>query len=1440
MACGCIQNPIITPSTSCNVEYAVCAGLPTSIDLTPLCDNAVFNVVITTAPLKGTATIQANNLVYLPNANSTGDDSVIYQIECGATTITCTATFHITESLGTGEKRIYVSAGGSKCEIGGVEFGDPKYYWYGFNDQIRLDEDRSTIADEGIYIIVEEYDPVNNPNPTGGIIYVKVCCGDCDDCCKIKEFRWNPPIYTGGDCNVPDCSPYNCTRFNANTGNCEYQCGDCENCCDDGNGGFNCNECCLDTQCPDGQTCVNGDCTCPNGTLPDENGNCIDCVNNSQCPCGKCVNGKCVDCVDNCPDDTVLDCFDGSTEEMPCPCVECLEDVQCDGMLECIDKECQCPPELCVNAVTGECEVCPDCVVHADCPHCQQCVAGACVQTSCPTDTDDNGNLNYIPNPNITSDSDPCCVMNPCVTNDYKFELIRNIVDKSTLFTFLGESTGGVLLFNAKVPVGQFSTALLSNVGSYVTINYTKFVGDFIQVGLEDSGFYEGTPNTRLYVDTNIIGNGFVLRIDYNGFVYEEEFFWNGTDIERRLIGTNCANVYYLQWYLDGVIQSTSDLSDITVDITACPQLLGQYNKADFDMFVINCDGDECLLSGTVTINTDDLVDCVQDWEDTVTCRPCAGACDTPTLINIDTITNEDGSFTYHASVFNDVGAIYFDCQPPSNDEWVAGGESIKDTYSGIADNCGTLPNDGFSGFNCNNSTDWECNAGVPTKPCGWIVNDLDILHLNGSNITVKTKDGITSTKPFICFGVNTECGYICKCIDLVVPTTCLDAVPSFTAPIGDCGFNSVTVQKPKINIGQITEWTVNVANTTPGKYTGNAEKAAFAIIDQTKEVVVNYGNIAVSFDGEVCTQNVAQQYVIDPCSVATCNVIVNAKYAVDVNALYITATVIGEQGAYQLLISGPNGVEVTQIINIPPSGVFEDTYQVSTFGTYTITVTKTADMNCNANTTVQIPNIQSKTYDVDCGLGCLERTDGSGEFTTVTACQSALNERCQDCEIITDGPSIEDNTGNGNNPDTNFNYSYSPTVSTTGTSNKSISYGTSMTDSTYLSKEVIDNLTARNNVQGVGYGLKKSNGSYTGEKAVIVYVDRKRPLNGLTKKDLIPKEINGYLTDVVERPIAHAWGYCNHGPCCATGPCNLDECPSHTGDFQLVQGGQSIFYGSSRGTLGITAIDNVSKAVVGVSNNHVLGNFHEGDYLGCGSQSQPSSLVYHTNSTSFGSFTGGQKIGQVLRSVPFQSGGVTETDAACFNIDVNKATTGTIDLGNINHVWATESEVNDLIGKNIYKSGGTTGTINPDQGLGPITTITSVQVTAPVSLCGGGGVSNFTDCIVAEIPEGTYDPMGLPGDSGSPIFAKINGVIKLIGLLFAGDCKVPANSPAYNFIYITPIWKVAQSLNISYWDGSVVVPSSGEANININGVCYQLNGTTSDPITHNLYTTSC
>lgn len=117
----------------------------------------------------------------------------------------------------------------------------------------------------------------------------------------------------------------------------------------------------------------------------------------------------------------------------------------------------------------------------------------------------------------------------------------------------------------------------------------------------------------------------------------------------------------------------------------------------------------------------------------------------------------------------------------------------------------------------------------------------------------------------------------------------------------------------------------------------------------------------------------------------------------------------------------------------------------------------------------------------------------------------------------------------------------------------------------------------AKRNVVGVGVGYKNKLGETTGDASVVVLVQQKKPLAALTDDDLIPREIDGMPTDVVEIGFVRAHGL----PTARYRP--------------VIQPGVSIAHTNvGAGTLGAVVRHRDTGERFLLSNNHVLANSND------------------------------------------------------------------------------------------------------------------------------------------------------------------------------------------------------------------------------------------------------
>lgn len=123
------------------------------------------------------------------------------------------------------------------------------------------------------------------------------------------------------------------------------------------------------------------------------------------------------------------------------------------------------------------------------------------------------------------------------------------------------------------------------------------------------------------------------------------------------------------------------------------------------------------------------------------------------------------------------------------------------------------------------------------------------------------------------------------------------------------------------------------------------------------------------------------------------------------------------------------------------------------------------------------------------------------------------------------------------------------------------------------------NHLLAKSNVVGVAVGFKGEKGETSGDVAVVVLVEEKKPLAALSAEDVIPKELEGMKTDVYEVGYLRA----------------LQVQTPRDRYRPIIPNGISVgHYKVTAGTLGTMVRDRGTNERLLLSNNHVLANANE------------------------------------------------------------------------------------------------------------------------------------------------------------------------------------------------------------------------------------------------------
>ncbi|MCI0519807.1 MAG: S1 family peptidase [Chloroflexi bacterium] len=312
-------------------------------------------------------------------------------------------------------------------------------------------------------------------------------------------------------------------------------------------------------------------------------------------------------------------------------------------------------------------------------------------------------------------------------------------------------------------------------------------------------------------------------------------------------------------------------------------------------------------------------------------------------------------------------------------------------------------------------------------------------------------------------------------------------------------------------------------------------------------------------------------------------------------------------------------------------------------------------------------------------------------------------------------------------------------------------------------------------NVVGVGAGYKISRGQKTDQLCMITLVTRKVPQAALSAQAMVPRQVDGIPTDVIEVG-------------------ELRALQTRTERWRPAPGGVSIgHYKITAGTLGVLVRDAATGARLILSNNHVLANSND---------AAPGDAIIQPGAADGGQ-VGTDTIAQLERFCPIQF----TTEPGTCNIAGAYAAFGNAIaslLGSHHRVEtiranpqaanlvdaAVARPLNDAdLREDILEIGVVSGTAPAALGMpvrksGRTTAFTTGEITvvdATVNVSYGvGKIATFENQLVA-------GPMSQGGDSGSLVVD--GGSQRAVGLLFAGSDQ----STIFN-----PIQAVLDCLNIS------------------------------------------
>jgi hypothetical protein len=368
-----------------------------------------------------------------------------------------------------------------------------------------------------------------------------------------------------------------------------------------------------------------------------------------------------------------------------------------------------------------------------------------------------------------------------------------------------------------------------------------------------------------------------------------------------------------------------------------------------------------------------------------------------------------------------------------------------------------------------------------------------------------------------------------------------------------------------------------------------------------------------------------------------------------------------------------------------------------------------------------------------------------------------------------------------------------------------------------YVANTKADAFAGKPGVTVAFAGEKIAGGQPTGQRCIVVGVEKKLDKDQLADAELVPSEIDGIPTDVIEFPRLRALGTCTGG--------GGGGCPPHDEKWRPLIGGISaIVQGSTACTMGVIVRDSTDQRVVALTNNHCAGLLYDPDYK---VPTFGSLSVVGLNMLQPSPYDGGtidDKYGEVKRAVAMQfgtgAGASNIVDCAISGVPVGESDFKILELVSEGPYPFGEKALYS-IGQQVLKVGRTTGVTPP-----PTTAVTSKSAVVNVDYSGGGGGDNnlatFTDQIICS----AASRFSQGGDSGSAVVALINGRYRIIGLHFAGNSTGTLG-------VCCPIEEIAEFLDVEAWDGRVVVPYTAEMTLVVNGKTYVRVENTANPVTH-------
>jgi hypothetical protein len=301
-------------------------------------------------------------------------------------------------------------------------------------------------------------------------------------------------------------------------------------------------------------------------------------------------------------------------------------------------------------------------------------------------------------------------------------------------------------------------------------------------------------------------------------------------------------------------------------------------------------------------------------------------------------------------------------------------------------------------------------------------------------------------------------------------------------------------------------------------------------------------------------------------------------------------------------------------------------------------------------------------------------------------------------------------------------------------------------------------------NVVGVGVGEKTTQGRKTGEICVVILVREKLPETGLAPEVVLPREVGGVKTDVIQVG-------------------DLRALLARTDRWRPAPGGVSLgHYNITAGTFGTVVRDRLAGTRLILSNNHVLANSNDaalgdailqpGAYDGGTLDSDRIAVLerfcpieFNTAPPTCSIATGVARLSNALArlvgsSHRLQAQKVNPQAANQVDAAVARPVEDSMILDEILEIGTVSGTVEATLGMPVRKSGRTTSLTSGQ--------INVLDATVSVSY-GSNKMATFDNQLVA-------GPMSQGGDSGSLVVAADS--LRAVGLLFAGSDQTTIFNP--------------------------------------------------------------